>query len=126
MSTLYEKKIEPNLEQIRQDLRSGLGEATVAHKWGISARSWRRYRLDHPDFAAMISEAAAAVDDNVEAALLRRATGFEDASGKAVPPDVRAAVFWLKNRRPRRWQDKTKVSLDRPLPVSLLPEEENL
>ena len=23
-----------------------------------------------------------------------------------MPPDVRAAVFWLKNRRPARWRDR--------------------
>ena len=42
-------------------------------------------------------------DDLVENALLRRATGYEDAAGKPVPPDVRAAMYWLENRRPDRW-----------------------
>lgn len=43
-------------------------------------------------------------DDLVEDALLRRATGYEDAAGKVVPPDVRAAMYWLENRRPDRWK----------------------
>ena len=42
----------------------------------------------------------------VEQALLRRATGYEDASGKCVPPDVRAAMYWLENRCPERWNKK--------------------
>ena len=42
--------------------------------------------------------------DEVEAALFRRATGYEDSSGKPVPPDVRAAMYWLENRRPDRWK----------------------
>ena len=25
---------------------------------------------------------------------------------KTVPPDVRALLFWLKNRYPKRWKDK--------------------
>ena len=57
-------------------------------------------------------------DDLVEEALLRRATGYEDAAGKAVPPDVRAAMYWLENRRPDRWKrrrtpenDATEITL---------------
>ena len=44
------------------------------------------------------------LDDLVESALLRRATGYEDSAGKPVPPDVRAAMYWLENRRPDRWK----------------------
>ncbi len=44
------------------------------------------------------------LDELVENALLRRATGYEDTSGKTVPPDVRAAMYWLENRRPDRWK----------------------
>jgi hypothetical protein len=25
---------------------------------------------------------------------------------KTIPPDVRALLFWLKNRRPARWKDR--------------------
>ena len=45
--------------------------------------------------------------DLVENALHRRATGYEDAMGKPVPPDVRAAIYWLENRRPEKWKRKT-------------------
>ncbi|MBR1965417.1 MAG: hypothetical protein IKA22_02280 [Lentisphaeria bacterium] len=64
-----------------------------------------------------------------EAALLKRALGFTqeevysediidknsgESTGlakrkiikKTVPPDVRALLFWLKNRYPDRWKDK--------------------
>lgn len=66
--------------------------------------------------------------DEVEKALLRRALGFrqeeihtEDVCDKKtgevleavkrrtvvkeIAPDVRALLFWLKNRRPGRWKD---------------------
>ena len=42
--------------------------------------------------------------EEVEDALFRRATGYEDDSGKYVPPDVRAAMYWLENRCPERWK----------------------
>ncbi len=60
-------------------------------------------------------------NEQVERALLRRALGYDykelrteetDKGSKSVevtkhlPPDIRAAVFWLKNRMPERWSDK--------------------
>jgi hypothetical protein len=59
----------------------------------------------------------------VEEALLRRATGYEDASGKPVPPDVRAAMYWLENRSPARW--KKRQSDNQPGSEVVLTEEEN-
>lgn len=75
--------------------------------------------------------------DEVEAALLRRALGFQQQeiysedmidrkSGeiletakrkvvtKEVPPDVRALLFWLKNRQPERWRDRIDPPDDTP------------
>lgn len=69
--------------------------------------------------------------DEIEKALLKRALGFsqeecvteeviDSETGmvretakrrrvtKEVPPDVRALLFWLKNRRPDRWRDRVE------------------
>ncbi len=59
----------------------------------------------------------------VEEALLRRATGYEDASGKPVPPDVRAAMYWLENRCPERWKKNRSANADDD-PQQLLSEDE--
>ncbi len=68
-------------------------------------------------------------EDAIEEALLKRALGFDQEElyqesvidrktgevleaaktrrvVKMVPPDVRALLFWLKNRRPDRWRDR--------------------
>ena len=34
---------------------------------------------------------------------------YEDAAGKPVPPDVRAAMYWLENRRPDRWKRRRET-----------------
>lgn len=61
----------------------------------------------------------------VEDALLRRATGYEDPSGKPVPPDVRAAMYWLENRCPDRWcRNRRQEQEDPPVPTD--PDEEEL
>ena len=75
------------------------------------------------------SENGEAPQEDVEKALLRRALGFrqeeihtEDLCDKKtgevleavkrrtvikdIAPDVRALLFWLKNRRPARWKDR--------------------
>ena len=88
-----------------------------------------RWSAQHGEFRAALAEAPAA--DRVEAALLKRALGFrqEEASSeelvdrksgeilevlkrkvitKEVPPDVRAVLFWLKNRCPERWNERAE------------------
>ena len=62
----------------------------------------------------------------VEQALLRRATGYEDASGKNVPPDVRAAMYWLENRCPERWKKSRSPDKEDSLGKSLSDEENAL
>ncbi len=75
--------------------------------------------------------------DAVERALLRRALGFQQqelfteelydkATGevletakrrvvtKEILPDVRALLFWLKNRRPDRWRDRVENADESP------------
>lgn len=55
-----------------------------------------------------ISERDQKLLEEVEEALFRRATGYEDDSGRYVPPDVRAAMYWLENRCPERWKKVRK------------------
>jgi hypothetical protein len=62
----------------------------------------------------------------VEEALLRRATGYEDASGKSVPPDVRAAMYWLENRCPERWKKNHRTDGSDQPEKSLTDEENSL
>lgn len=75
--------------------------------------------------------------DEIEKALLKRALGFfqeesvteeviDSETGlvretakrrrvtKEVPPDVRALLFWLKNRRPDRWRDRVETEEEIP------------
>ncbi len=76
-------------------------------------------------------------EDKIEKALLKRALGFlqeesvteeiiDSETGavretskrrrvtKEVPPDVRALLFWLKNRRPDRWRDRVETEEETP------------
>jgi hypothetical protein len=44
---------------------------------------------------------------------------------KEVLPDVTAQIFWLKNRKPKQWRDKSDIAIDGSIPV-VISGEDNL
>ena len=122
----FETVVLPELERIRCLLAEGVSAGALAKKLGISLSTLNRYRKQHPEFGELFLEADCAADDRVEAALLKRAIGYENQDGKEIPPDVRAAVFWLKNRRPESWQDRRSLQLSEPVAITFKTEEKNL
>jgi transposase-like protein len=127
----YERLVKPRLCTVRELLADGNTVNSVAEKLGVSASSLRRYCKDYPELAEIFRESAECADDRVEAALLRRAVGYDIDSGdgeksRHVPADVKAAVFWLKNRRPKRWQDNSRTSSAADITVKLVNEEISL
>ena len=109
METQYQTKVKPFLRKLSELFRSGATESAAAEFLGITVAALNRYRKKHPELAEIFELKNERCNDLVESALLKRATGYEDANGKEVPPDIRAAVFWLQNRRPKRWNvNRTK------------------
>lgn len=104
MNTKYQSVIVPKMDEISGLISSGATDAYIAETVGITVKTLRKYRKQYPEFGELFQKNRAFCDDLVESALLKRATGYSDTSGKEVPPDVRAAVFWLQNRRPKRWK----------------------
>lgn len=118
--------------------REGLIDIQIAVKLGIHISTYYDYQNDYPEFSEAIKRGKSVIDNEVEAALLKRALGFEydelktefleDENGnkdgdkikttkvgkkkrvtktiKQIVPDTTAAIFWLKNRRPKDWRDK--------------------
>lgn len=50
------------------------------------------------------------VDENGEPVMVRKIKNVRSTS-KEVAPDVGAAAFWLKNRRPDRWKEKREEQI---------------
>ena len=129
MNTKYHGMIREKLPELAIQLNSGKSISEIALFLGISPSTLRRYRKQYPELDELFKQRSSICDDLVEAALLKRATGYEDSNGKEVAPDVRAALFWLQNRRPKRWKKSTaskkKNSKNHPV-IQLIPIETKL
>lgn len=102
--------------------RDGLSEEQIAHNLAVSHETIRQWKLAHPEFLAAITHAKEIVDREVENALLKRALGYnydEDVATpqggvvtvtKHLPPDVKAATWWLQNRKPADYRNRQEVT----------------
>lgn len=110
-----------NLTRLTAWARDGLTNEQIAHNIGVSEATWYRWLKQSCEICEAIKKGKEVVDAEVENALLKRALGFTceetmtetspegvktRTTKKIIPPDVGAAIFWLKNRRPDKWKDK--------------------
>lgn len=100
----------------------GATDRDLAEFFEVTTITIWRWQAQHPEFHTSLNRGKEASDDRVERSLYSRATGYTFDSEKVfnndgvitrvkiiehVPPDVTACIFWLKNRRPAEWRDKT-------------------
>jgi hypothetical protein len=110
-----------NAEIARHCCRLGASNDTLAERFGVSPRTIDSWIATIPEFGDAVRQGRQIADDAVVAALYRRATGLKRKSvtvveGKGepvtttrtdhVPPDLRACMFWLRNRRADEWGEK--------------------
>jgi len=89
-----------NRERIIGALCLGADMHLAAATLGISRQALYKYLEKHPRFREDVEDARSIADDKVERALYKR----------AVDGDVRAQVFWLRNRRPDRWRERHELT----------------
>ncbi len=129
--TLYKPKY---AEIARRMCEQGATRADLADRFGVTINTIVAWQCDHQEFFASCKQGREAADDRVERAFYERAVGYSYDTEKLlivqgeivrepirehVPPDPRAAEFWLRNRRPDRWKDakqlETRTADDDPL-----------
>ena len=90
----------------------GKTNAEIAQFLGVAERTLYNHLLKNPQVMQALKIARARADADVVASLYQRATGFTrtmpDGSRQYFPPDVTAAIFWLKNRQSGTWRDVRK------------------
>ena len=114
--------------------RDGLTDEQIALNIGIGTTTLYRWKKDYREIRESLKKGKEVVDIQVENALLKRALGYEfvevtkeltDAGllvtkevTKQQAPDTTAAIFWLKNRKPNEWRDKSQTELSGGIKVS--------
>lgn len=87
--------------------QAGLTDVQMADEMGVTERTINNWKKRYPEFFQSITEGKQTPDDEVQAALLKRALeGYG-----SHPPSVEAQKFWLKNRRRGEWGEKIDVNI---------------
>jgi phage terminase Nu1 subunit (DNA packaging protein) len=117
----YEESFIPKARLACAEL--GATDADLADLFGVCLRTIHNWKQRHPEFGRVLKEAKEVFDSRqVERSLLQAALGAEyeeihEQNGKVVKkvtrhkaPDIKACMFWLKNRQPGRWRDKAEMA----------------
>jgi hypothetical protein len=98
----------------------GATNETLAERFKVSRRTIDSWIATIPEFSDAVRQGREVADEAVVSALFARATGMEQKMTKVfchrgqpvtadytvhLPPDVRACIFWLRNRRPEEWRE---------------------
>ena len=123
-------------EFLRRLAEEGCSDEEIARKCGLTVEVFTRWKNKYQKFSDAIEIGRVEADFSVVSALYRKAVGysvktpktyklkrvdFDPETGKKlreyeelavgvdedyIQPDLRAEMFWLKNRQPRRWSEK--------------------
>ena len=119
----YETHVLPYLDRIKIWMAKGATQKEVAEKLMISEAALYKWKGMYVELKESLDAPKGYVDDQVEAALLKRCMGYdyeevtrwqtigrngeliwlEKRSKKHLPPDPSCVQFWLRNRRPQEW-----------------------
>ena len=119
---------EEYVDQVEKLCALGAMDAEIAHFFNVSVPTLSSSAAIHEDFDAALQKGGALADDRVERSLYQRAVGYSYVSekifvdkatgevirvpiGEHVPPDVKAQIFWLKNRDPENWRDRREIDV---------------
>jgi transposase-like protein len=109
----------------------GATDAEIADILGFTEQTINEWKKSHQDFFLALKKGKSQADANVADRLYQRAMGFEHdeeeiktvtiAGGgseivrvptrKIYAPDPTSAIFWLKNRQPKKWRDKQEIGM---------------
>ena len=134
MATSKWNDIKQKLDIIECWARDGLTDEQISNNLGISTTTFYDYKNKYPEFLESLKKGKEIVDYEVENALLKRALGYEYKEvtreskwnektqkfemtitkevTKQVAPDTTAQIYWLKNRKPKKWRDRVELDED--------------
>lgn len=102
----------------------GATDDNLAYCFGVAPATIETWKKTHVEFSSALRKGKEEADARVAERLFTRALGYEQEAVKIfnqngvplivpykerIAPDVTAAIFWLKNRRPDVWRDKREL-----------------
>jgi hypothetical protein len=115
------------VEQARKLAALGATDREAAEFFEVAESTLHLWKHTHPEFSESLKVGKETADARVEQSLYRRALGYSHDAVKMhtvdgavsitpyvehYPPDTTAAIFWLKNRKPAEWRDKTEQDVN--------------
>lgn len=128
--TEYKKEYDEQAEKL---CKLGAIDVELADFFNVSEQTINTWKKKHPSFLESIKRGKEIADMEVANSLYKKATGYTTDDVKIfqyegmpvkVPyikeyqPDTTSIIFWLKNRRPDKWRDKTEHDVN----VNEIPE----
>lgn len=110
-------------EQCKNLALLGATETEMATFFGVSHSTFQRWKKSHPEMGDHLAFGKIGADGKVALSLYRRAVGFtqqevdlrviagevvQTVYTKKYAPDTTACIFYLKNRRPDLWSNRTE------------------
>lgn len=113
-----------NLGQVKKLILAGLTDAQICDFFNINNDTFCEWKKKNKEFAETIKDWKIQADKEIEKSLYHRAKGYQHEEDKIFceggkvtivptihhyPPDATSMIFWLKNRQPDKWREKTDI-----------------
>ena len=104
----------------------GAKDTELADFFDVQESTLNNWKKAHPEFMESLKSGKIKADSEVSNSLYNRARGYEVTevreeksedgfkevkTRKHVAADATSAIFWLKNRQPKKWRDKQEQEI---------------
>ena len=122
--TKFNEEIQKQMELLYKE---GFTDKKVAKVLLIDEATINNWKIAHPRFFESLKDWKLEADRDVVKSLYKRACGFKIKEAKVgffngmatveeiekeILPDPTSMIFWLKNRQPDQWREKSQVEFD--------------
>ena len=121
--TLYKPEL---ADRARELCARGATNHDLAGRFGVVRSTIGQWIASHPEFAEAVQQGRDVADAIAVESLFTRVTGYDRPAEKVflyrgeprtvtytahVPPETRACMYWLRNRRPEDWREISERAL---------------